>query len=127
MKTVKIALLTLATFIVLASIGVYAGFFDFSADNPHWEFTQRIIETARERSIARQARDIPTPQNLKDPSFIASGAGEYAEMCAGCHLAPGEDAPRYAQGFTPSRPISRTTRTTDPLGNSSGSSSTGSR
>lgn len=75
--------------VALAAIGVYSGAFNVAADEPHWGLTHRIIETLRERSIESRADDIKVVANLDDPKLVASGAGEYAEMCTGCHLAPG--------------------------------------
>jgi mono/diheme cytochrome c family protein len=104
MKYLKVGLLVVASVFVLAAVGVYSGVFNFSADDPHWEITQRLIETARIRSIAAHARDIAVPANLTDEKFIASGAGEYAEMCTGCHLAPGMKDTEMRTGLYPKPP-----------------------
>ncbi|MDE2220377.1 MAG: c-type cytochrome [Gammaproteobacteria bacterium] len=62
------------------------------------------MQTARERYIGRQTGDISVPGNLGDASFIASGAGEYAEMCTGCHLAPGMGDTELRVGLYPQPP-----------------------
>jgi mono/diheme cytochrome c family protein len=104
MKYLKTGLLVVAIVFVLAAVGVYSGVFNFAADDPHWGLTQRLIETARIRSIASRASDIAVPANLADEKLIASGASEYAEMCTGCHLAPGMKDTEMRTGLYPKPP-----------------------
>jgi mono/diheme cytochrome c family protein len=104
MKLLKTGLLVVAVVFVLAAVGVYSGVYDFAADDPHWGMTQRLIETARIRSIASHASDIAVPANLADEKLIASGASEYAEMCTGCHLAPGMKDTEIRKGLYPKPP-----------------------
>ncbi|MEO8061612.1 MAG: c-type cytochrome [Pseudomonadota bacterium] len=104
MKVVKISLLVLAGFVALATAAVYSGIFNFAADDPHWGMTQRLIELARERSIATHAADISVPGNLADEKLIASGAGEFSEMCTDCHLAPGMKDTEMRTGLYPKPP-----------------------
>ena len=74
---------------VLATIGyVYLGAFNVAADEPHSRPFLWLVETIRERSIAVRARELRVPP-LGQPAMIASGAADYNEMCAGCHLKPG--------------------------------------
>ena len=103
MRTVKVVLLVAVALVLFAVIGVYAGF-NFAADDPHWGITSRLIVSARERSIASRSDDLKVPENLKDAKLIASGAGEYAEMCAGCHLAPGMKDTEMRVGLNPRPP-----------------------
>jgi mono/diheme cytochrome c family protein len=44
------------------------------------------------------------PNNLADAKRISSGAGQYAEMCAGCHLAPGMKRTEISRGLYPRAP-----------------------
>jgi mono/diheme cytochrome c family protein len=104
MKVLKIILLVIVVSVVLAAITVYSGLFNFAADEPHWGFTTRLIETARERSIERQADDVKVPDNLQDAKLVTNGAGEYAEMCTGCHLAPGMKDTEMRAGLYPKPP-----------------------
>jgi mono/diheme cytochrome c family protein len=60
-----------------------------------------LAQTARERSIAVRSKDISVP-TLADPKAVAAGATEYAEMCAGCHLAPGVKDNEMRPGLYPS-------------------------
>jgi hypothetical protein len=87
-QALKISLITLAALLVVGLSLVYAGAFNVAADDPHWGVTHRLMETARERSIAKRADSIPVPPALDDPQLIAMGAEHYAEMCTECHLTP---------------------------------------
>ena len=66
--------------------------------------TYWLIEHLRDRSIAVRARGIKVPADLGDPKRIAVGAGLYADMCSGCHLAPGMEKTEISQGLYPSAP-----------------------
>lgn len=98
---VAIAALAVAGF---AGIFIYAGVYDIGADAPHMAPTYWVIEHLRDRSIAVRARGIEVPADLADPKRIAVGAGLYADMCSGCHLAPGMEKTEISQGLYPSAP-----------------------
>jgi len=104
MKLLKFVVIAAIVAVVLAVLGVYSGLFNVAADEPHWALTHRIIETLRERSIESRSNDIKVAANLEDPKLIASGAGEYAEMCTGCHLAPGMEDTEMRTGLYPKPP-----------------------
>ncbi|MBL6748875.1 MAG: cytochrome c [Nevskia sp.] len=103
MKTLKIVV----GLVILACAGgalfVYSGMFDAGADTPHSRPVYWLAQTVRERSIAVRSKDIQVP-NLDDPKLITAGASEYAEMCTGCHLAPGMDDNEMRPGLYPSPP-----------------------
>jgi mono/diheme cytochrome c family protein len=82
----------------------YAGYYDVAADDAHWGVTQSFVDTARERSIARQSRNVGTPPALDDPALLAMGAEHYDEMCVGCHLAPGRGENEMRPGLNPRPP-----------------------
>jgi mono/diheme cytochrome c family protein len=84
--------------------GIYAGLYNIAADVPHTQSIYWLIETVRERSIAVRARDIVVPKDLKDANRISKGAGQYAEMCSGCHLAPGMKRTEISRGLYPRAP-----------------------
>ena len=89
---------------MLAGIAfIYSGTYDAAADQPHGGLVFFLAETARERSIAVRAKNIDVP-NLTDPKTIAAGASEYAEMCTGCHLAPGMKDNEMRPGLYPYPP-----------------------
>ena len=83
-----------------ASIFIYAGAFDVAADTPHSEPVYWLMQKVREHSIAARARD-SVPNDLADPKRIMSGAGQYAEMCSVCHLAPGMQRTEISRGLYP--------------------------
>ena len=95
--------LTLIVGALLALAYAYSGSFDAGADEPHGALVHRGLETARERSIAVRLDGILAP-NLADPSLIAAGAGEYSQMCSGCHLAPGVANTELRRGLYPQPP-----------------------
>jgi mono/diheme cytochrome c family protein len=82
---------------------IYSGAYDAGADQPHGGLVFFLAQTARERSIAVRSKDIKVP-NLADPKAIAAGASEYAEMCTGCHLAPGMEDNEMRPGLYPYPP-----------------------
>lgn len=104
MRTVMTILIALAVVAVLGAAVLYSGSYNIAADDRHWGFTSSVIETMRDRSIARQARAVVAPTSLGDENFVASGAGEYAEMCTGCHLAPGMEDTELRKGLYPTPP-----------------------
>jgi mono/diheme cytochrome c family protein/ketosteroid isomerase-like protein len=104
MKIIKTAAIVAFTLLAIALIGVYSGIINVAADDPHWDVTLRLMEAARDRSIASRSKDISVPTNLSDEKLVASGAGEYAEMCAGCHLAPGKQDAEMRTGLYPKPP-----------------------
>ena len=108
---VAVALLVL---IGAAAVGIYAGLYNIAADVPHTQPLYWLLETIRERSVEARARDISVPNDLKDPNRISRGAGQYADMCSGCHLAPGMKRTEISQGLYPRAPELRRTTTLTP-------------
>ena len=89
---------------VAAVLGfVWSGLYDIGADVPHTRLVASMVETLRERSIETRARSVVVP-DLKDPQVILSGAGHYAAMCTGCHLAPGMKDSEIRPGLYPQPP-----------------------
>ena len=80
---------SLLLLVVAAVVAIYAGLYNIAADVPHTQPVYWLFDTVRERSVAARARDIVVPNDLGDANRISKGAGEYAEMCSGCYLAPG--------------------------------------
>ena len=108
---VAVALLVL---IAAAVVGIYAGLYNIAADVPHTHPVYWLLETMRDRSVEARARDIIVPNDLKDPNRISRGAGQYADMCSGCHLAPGMKRTEISQGLYPRAPELRRTTTLTP-------------
>jgi len=82
---------------------IYFGLINPGADEPHSAVVYKLIETTRDRAIAVRADDITVPA-LTDPAMIKQGAGNYAAMCAGCHLAPGIESTEMSKILYPAPP-----------------------
>jgi len=78
----------------------YSGLYNIGADDSHTRPVYAFLQTLRDRSIDHRARSIQVP-DLSDPALIRQGAGNYAAMCTGCHLAPGMAA---TAGLVPAEP-----------------------
>jgi mono/diheme cytochrome c family protein len=87
-----------------AAVGIYAGLYNIAADVPHTQPVYWLFEAVRDRSIAAGARDVVVPNDLNDPNPISRGAGQYADMCSGCHLAPGMKRTEISRGLYPRAP-----------------------
>jgi mono/diheme cytochrome c family protein len=94
----------LALLIGAAVVAIYAGLYNIAADIPHTQPVYWLLDTIRQRSVIARARDIVVPNDLDDAKRISRGAGQYAEMCSGCHLAPGLKRTEISQGLYPRAP-----------------------
>ena len=94
----------LALLIGAAVVAIYAGLYNIAADVPHTQPVYWLLDTIRQRSVIARARDIVVPNDLDDANRISKGASEYAEMCSGCHLAPGMKRTEISQGLYPRAP-----------------------
>jgi mono/diheme cytochrome c family protein len=94
----------LALLIGAAVVAIYAGLYNIAADVPHTQPVYWLLDTIRERSVIARARDIVVPNDLDDANRISKAASEYAEMCSGCHLAPGMKRTEISQGLYPRAP-----------------------
>lgn len=90
--------------VIFVSMVVSMGAYNVAADEPHWKPVYWLMQTVRDRSIAVRARDVVVPSGLGDTRRIAAGAGLYAEMCSGCHLAPGMEKTEISRGLYPGAP-----------------------
>jgi mono/diheme cytochrome c family protein len=103
----KRLVITLVILCVVAIAGVIAfvgsGVYNIGADDHHTKPVYALMQTLRERSIEHHAKDIVVP-NLGDPQLILKGAGQYAAMCTGCHLAPGMAESEIRPGLYPQPP-----------------------
>jgi mono/diheme cytochrome c family protein len=87
----------------VAAAWCYSGAYNVAADEPHSSIAARALATIRDRSIAIRAEPLQVP-NLANPALIAQGAEHYADMCTGCHLAPGMADSEMRQGLYPKPP-----------------------
>ncbi|MCQ4163653.1 c-type cytochrome [Tahibacter harae] len=100
----------LRTLLLLAFAGAAAiagvigsGVYDVGADTPHWPATYKLLDIARQRSIAVRAAAL-VPPDLTDAALIRSGAGNYDAMCVSCHLSPGAAETELSAGLYPRPP-----------------------
>lgn len=104
MKCIRYAVIL--TFVVLSGGAgfVYSGLYPIGADVPHHQFTFWLLETLRERSIDRAAKNIVVPAKLNDPDRLLAGGADYNAMCASCHLKPGKTQSDFSIGLYPKPP-----------------------
>ena len=95
---------SLLLLLVAVAVAIYAGLYNIAADVPHTQPVYWLLDTVRERSVTARAQNIAVPNNLNDANRISRGAGQYAEMCSGCHLAPGMKRTEISQGLYPRAP-----------------------
>lgn len=99
----KYFVIALLVMILLALGFIYSGLYPIGADNKHNALTFWALETVRKKSIARASKNIEVPQ-LDDPSLLLSGGADYNDMCAGCHLQPGQKESDMSLGLYPAPP-----------------------
>ena len=106
MLTAFIKSLLIVTIIGLVGAGlfIYSGVYPIGADVPHNKLSYWLLETLRERSIARAASSIQIPDNLNTSDRLLAGGADYNDMCAGCHLKPGKKESDFTIGLYPSPP-----------------------
>jgi len=95
---------SLLLLVAAVAVAIYAGLYNIAADVPHTQPVYWLLDTVRERSVTARAQNIAVPNNLNDANRISTGAGQYAEMCSGCHLAPGMKRTEISQGLYPRAP-----------------------
>lgn len=82
---------------------IYSGLYNIGADDHHIQPVFKIIQTLRDQSIQRRAKEIVVP-NLNDQQLILKGAGQYAAMCTSCHLTPNMKDSELRAGMYPQPP-----------------------
>ena len=106
MKCIPCAVVTivLGVLAMLSAALLLPSLYSVAADEPHSAAVLRVIASLRERSIAAHADRLAVP-NLDDPALVSDGAGHYAAMCTGCHLAPGIEDSELRPGLYPRPPL----------------------
>lgn len=102
-RTLSIIAVTLLVLAALGAVIIWSGTYNVAADEPHSSLMLGLLEAARERSIAARADEIQVP-GLDDAAMARRGAGNYAAMCAGCHLAPQMAESELSVGLYPAPP-----------------------
>ena len=87
----------------MGAIFIYSGTYDVGADRHHTALVAKVLTILREHSIAKHAAGITVPV-LDDPALVLKGAGQYAAMCTGCHLAPDMTHSEIRPGLYPEPP-----------------------
>ena len=99
-----ISLVAVLSLLVAGAIAfAWSGLYDIGADAPHSRPVFALLQVLRERSVQARSRGLAVPQ-LDDPQLILKGAGQYAAMCTGCHLAPGMADSEIRPGLYPRPP-----------------------
>ncbi len=104
MKTLRRAVAALLLLAAIVVGVVYSGLYNVAADQPDSPLTRWLLHSTMERSVEVRAAAIGVPKNLNDPLRINAGAEHYAEMCVGCHLAPGVETSELREGLNPRPP-----------------------
>ena len=99
---VSLLLLLVATAVILIGF-LWSGLYNVAADDPHTRPVLVMMETLRDHSIHARSRDVEVPK-LDDQALVLKGAGQYAAMCTGCHLAPGMAESEIRPGLYPQPP-----------------------
>jgi len=95
---------------VAVGVLVFIGWYEVAADKPHAQGVEWFAEQVRDRSIEARARGVQVPK-LDDEAMVRDGAGHYAKVCAGCHMAPGDSDTSFPDALYPRPP--RLTATND--------------
>jgi len=93
----------LAALVIGGALFIESGYYDIGADDHHTKLVLSLIQQLRDRSIEVRARNVDV-HFVVDPARIASAARRYAELCAGCHLAPGVTSSDIRPGLYPHPP-----------------------
>ena len=101
---IKSLVITAVIVLVGGGLFLYSGLYPMGADVPHNRLTYWLLETLRERSVARAASDIKVPSDLNAPERLLAGGADYNDMCAGCHLKPGRTQSDFTLGLYPAPP-----------------------
>lgn len=103
MNVLKILAVVLVAVVLVLAVAMYTGGFDVAADTPHSRVVYWLLETIRDQSVSARSSAVQVPP-LTDAKMIAEGADHYAEMCTGCHLAPGVRDSEIRPGLNPQPP-----------------------
>jgi len=106
LKTLGTILALVVLALVAGVIFVYSGVYPIGADVPHSHFVNRVLHTVSDRAVEHHARGVEVPPTVANPdsATLLQGAGQYAAMCSGCHLAPGYERGPLHDGLYPRPP-----------------------
>jgi mono/diheme cytochrome c family protein len=84
---------------------IMSGIYNVAADSPDNPVIAWIVKNTRESSVEARAESVQVPSDLGKPGMVEEGAHEYANHCAGCHLAPGMEPTGTHRGMDPKPPV----------------------
>ncbi len=102
----KFALALLVIFIILTGGGLlymYSGAYNIAATDRHTGLARWVLSTTQERSIRAHADDVEISLPA-DPATLRKGYQAFADMCVGCHGAPGQERGWIGKGMNPEPP-----------------------
>lgn len=102
-RIIVTAFIVIGALVAVAAVAIFGGVYNIAADEEHSALVYRVLETARERSIAARLTDVSVP-DLNEPQRVRRGAGNYDSMCVGCHLSPGAADTELSRGLYPQPP-----------------------
>ncbi len=98
----------LTTLVVLALGGVlfvFSGLYNVSAREDHSSLETWAMHTTMHNSVQSRAQSIEEPDDLMTEERIRQGARGYDQLCAACHLKPGQSDSLIRQGLNPQPPL----------------------
>jgi mono/diheme cytochrome c family protein len=103
MRNAGFIVVVLAIIVGAGAWFIYSGAYSVAASEPHSSLVRWLFTTVRDQSIEEHARDVKPPQ-LDEAKLVKTGARHYADMCAVCHGAPGEERSEISRGLNPPPP-----------------------
>lgn len=103
MRIISTLLAVAALGVIAAGVFIWSGVYNIAADEPHWQITIAVLETARERSVAHHSKGI-VPPPLNNSGMALTGLKHFHETCRICHGAPGFRRSDFAMGLYPLPP-----------------------
>lgn len=104
LRTLKLFVALVLLFLGGLGLYLYSGRYPIGADMPHSGPVLSLLGIVRDRAVAAEARQVNPPADLDQPRRLTVGAGQYAAMCSGCHLAPGYESGETWEGLYPQPP-----------------------
>jgi mono/diheme cytochrome c family protein len=90
--------------IATAAFVIYSGRAPVSAADSQTPLLDWVLRTSYEQALERYAAGIQVPNNLDTEPQLFRGARNFADMCSGCHIAPGAQETPYSMGMKPAPP-----------------------
>ena len=82
---------------------VYTGAYNVAASDMHADVVRWTFDATMHRSVANRAGGVKLPERFSE-DLVSEGAEHYAESCAHCHGAPGQDPAEWSRGMRPEPP-----------------------